>query len=123
MWKIILFFCVLILSLLGLTELLHRIWMLILKPKTDAQKFLVVMLKDKNAQQQFNYAQEHLRWSGHECAQKLIAVDCGLTEKIHINCNGDCSCCNSTEICSYNEILDMIKRENVFNDTSSGELL
>lgn len=123
MWKIILFFCVLILSLMGLTELLHKIWMFMLKPKTKAEKYLVVLLKDKNAQQQLNYAQEHLRWTGEECAQGLIAVDCGLTKKVNISCNGDCRCCHNTKIYGYNEILDIIKRENVFNDAGSAELL
>ncbi len=123
MWEIFLFFCVLILSLIGLCEILHRLWMLILKPKTDAQKFLILLLKDENAQQQLNFAQEHLRWAGKECANGIIAVDCGLKKKPKIVCNGDCRQCNSTKIFTYDEILQMVKRENVFNDTDSAKQL
>lgn len=123
MWKIILFFCVLVLSLFGLTELLHKAWMMILKPKTMAKRFLVVLLNDDNAQQQLNYTQEYLRWSGDECATELIAINCGVKDKLLASCNGKCSICGKTKVYNYNEILDLVKRENVFNDTSSAEQL
>lgn len=123
MWEILLYFIILILSLIGFSELLHKTWMLILKPKTYGEKFLVLLLKDKNAQQQLNFAQEHLRWAGSECARGIIAVDCGLEKKVEVKCNGDCRCCGNTKIFTYEEILELVKRENVFNDTDPARQL
>ena len=110
MWKIILIFIVLIFSLLGLAELLHRIWMGILKPKTLARSFLVVLLEDANACEQLVYAAEHLRWCGRECAEGVIAVDCGLDAELLDRCSQFSGADNEVKIYSLNKLSDIIKK-------------
>ena len=67
-----------LLTIVGLSEIIHMACSFVLKPKTIAQKFLVIVLTENDAENQTLEALEEMRWQGTRYAETLVAV----TEKL-----------------------------------------
>ncbi len=66
-------------SVIGLSELLHRLWLYLLRPKS-APNFIVTLLDGEYAAEQVTATLEDMRWNGRKSACMLIGVDCGLPD-------------------------------------------
>ena len=80
MFEILILVLLLFLAVLGLSELLHRFWMFLLRPQKP-RIFLVTILDDTCAEEQIFSALEDMRWNGKNNACFLIGVDCGLSDE------------------------------------------
>lgn len=72
---------VLLLAVLGLSELMHGINLRITAPRRRAVTYSVVFLTDEDAEQQLSFAVEQQRWLGRAYSDYIIAVNNGLSEK------------------------------------------
>lgn len=80
MFEIIMLVFALFLSIIGLSELMHRLWMALIRPK-GAENFLITCLSGDTSVEQVSAALEELRWQGKNCATLLIGIDIGLNEE------------------------------------------
>ena len=80
MFEILVLSFVFFLAILGLGELLHKVWMFLLRPK-KMNNFLVLVLDDSCAAEQITAALEDIRWNGKNSARFLIGIDNGLSEE------------------------------------------
>lgn len=71
---------VLLLAVLGLSELMHGINLRITAPRRRAVTYSVVFLTDEDAEQQLSFAVEQQRWLGRAYSDYIIAVNNGLNE-------------------------------------------
>lgn len=71
--KIILTFLVLILSVIGLSEVLHNLKLFLLKPKS-ADTFVVCPLNDEFSVLKLKYVIEKMRWNKINYAEQIVAV-------------------------------------------------
>ncbi len=76
--RYIFLFCVLILSVLGLAELMHIIKSALLVGKNRAKTYSLLFLSDENADRQLLYAAEQQLWLGKNYSDCIIAVNKGL---------------------------------------------
>ncbi len=76
----------LLLALFGLTELLHRLRIFLLRPAPHPVCALT-LLCDETAVQQLCAELDELHWGGGcVAARRLIAVDCGLSDAVAADC-------------------------------------
>ena len=108
MFEIILIILALFLSSVGVAELLHRLWMHILRPK-NLKCFLVVPLCDESTEQ-VTAVLEEMRWYGKNYADVLIGVDVGLTENERKRCKEIEALTTNFVLCDVNKIEEVIKR-------------
>lgn len=62
MWLVLTVSFVTVTSILGITEILRRFWLFIMRPKGTPPAIMVVNLKEDIAVQQLRYALEFLSW-------------------------------------------------------------
>ena len=84
--KILLFFIVLALFILGLCEFLHFLKLLIIFPKRKMHSTLVVMLKEETAEKQIIFSGEQLKWLGNKYADRVIIVAENLSSSTLAEC-------------------------------------
>ncbi len=82
------FLCIVtvLLAIVGLSELVHWLSYMILKPKVKPHKQLIVYLNDQDAEQQLLSIIEELRWQGKRYADSLVAVTGDLSDEKKIIC-------------------------------------
>lgn len=81
MCMLILLSIAVITMLVGITELIRRLWLYIITPKDAPPKLLAVFLKDDTAIQQLRAAAEYISWEGPKTFYGVAAVDAGLSEE------------------------------------------
>mgnify|MGYP003297214811 CR=1 FL=1 len=81
MWTVISVCLIVIVSMVGVTEILRTIWLYLMRPKEDPPKIMVVFLKESIAIQQLNSAMEQLTWEGLRSFNLIAGIDCGLSDK------------------------------------------
>ncbi len=75
-----------LLSIVGLSELVHWVCYMILRPKAKPQSILLTVLTEDEAENQVLAAIEELRWHGTHYADTLVAVTVNLSESKKIIC-------------------------------------
>ena len=108
MFEIILIVIALFLSAIGVGELLHRLWMHVLRPK-NLKCFLVVPLCD-DATEQITAVLEEMRWYGKNYADILIGIDAGLPENERKRCKEIETLTTNFVFCDADKIKEVIKR-------------
>ena len=108
MFKVILILIALFLSAVGIGELLHRLWMHILRP-SDLKCFLVVPLCDI-ATEKVTAVLEEMRWYGKNYADVLIGVDVGLSDGERKSCKEIEALTSDFVLCDADEVEGIIKR-------------
>ncbi len=63
-----------LLAVVGLSELVHFLCYIVLKPKTKPRTVLVTYLTEADAEQQLLSVVEEMRWQGNKYAEALVAV-------------------------------------------------
>ncbi len=81
MWTVLAVCFVVVVSVVGITELLRRFWLYIMRPKGDLPRVMVVFLKEDIAVQQLRSAIEHLSWESTNSFCAVAAIDCGMDEE------------------------------------------
>lgn len=81
MWTVTAVCLVVITSVFGITELLRRFWLFLMRPKDDPPKGMLIFLKDDICFEQLHSATEYLAWEGKKQFFFISAIDCGLSEK------------------------------------------
>ena len=84
--KYLLFFVILILAILGLSEFLHILKLLFILPKFKMHTQLYIGLQEDTALKQIAFAGEQLLWLGNKYAENVFAVGDGLTEEMLFEC-------------------------------------
>lgn len=79
--KFILFLVVLVLSMLGLAELIHTVKLKIMASNKRGITYSVLLLSDESPESQLMFAAEQQLWHGSFYADYLIAVNTGLSDK------------------------------------------
>ena len=104
-----LFALIIILAVIGLSDILHRVWMIFFKPRHE-KNILLLLLNDENAVEQISTAIQQAHWYGREFAEKIIGVDMGLSAQQAQYCQ---SFCIENEIfifCKHEELEKTIER-------------
>ncbi len=86
MAEFFIFICLVLLALLGLSEAIHMLFCRILKPKSQAERVLLLYLTEDGAEQQLMYALEQKRWNGCTYADKIVAVTGKLSAEVKHTC-------------------------------------
>lgn len=86
MFEIFIITAALVLSILGLSELVHMLCVFVLKPKKPAKQILCIVPDGTFAQQQIMLALHELRWYGKGYADELVVISSGLTESEKEDC-------------------------------------
>lgn len=108
MIEAILIVVIVFLSVVGIGELMHRIWMAVIKPN-KAKNILITALTDDCAVEQVQAALEEVRWLGKGYAQVVIGVDFGLCNEILFRCRKLQEENTDLVICSVEELPEIIK--------------
>ena len=87
MLETLLFIVVFVLSVIGLSDLIHWIWISIIKPKSRFKKTLLCYLSGEFACLQLKIAYEELLWHGKSYADDLIAIDYNIEESVFSHCS------------------------------------
>ena len=104
MFKVFVFAVVIFLAILGLSELLHRLWMLLLRPE-KTKNYLVTVINNTFPGEQILATLEELRWRS-DGTKILIGIDAGLSDESVNICkafereNSDFYLCKPEEIWS-----------------------
>ncbi len=72
---------IVIMMITGITELLRRFWLYLIRPKGDTPKIMLIFLKDDIFKEQLQSALEYLSWEGNKNFVSVAAIDCDLTEE------------------------------------------
>ncbi len=86
MLETLLFIVVFTLSVIGLSDLIHWVWIRIIKPKGRLKKTLLCYISGDFADLQLKIAFEELLWYGKSYADELIAVYCNIEESVFSRC-------------------------------------
>ena len=80
MWTVISVSLVVIFSVLGITEILRRFWLFLMRPKGTPSAVMVIYLREDIAVQQLRYALEFLSWEkqGDFSAVAVITAELSL---------------------------------------------
>ena len=81
MWMIISVCFVTVTAILGITEILRRFWLFIMRPKDSPSAIMVVYLKEDIAIQQLRYAIEFISWEKQGDFSLLAVVTNRLSEE------------------------------------------
>ncbi len=74
MFEIIIFVAILFLSAIGVSTVMGRLWLFLVKPKQRALTKLLVMLDEDDYQMQIGYEFEKYKWYGTNLADKIVFV-------------------------------------------------
>lgn len=87
MFEAIILTIVFLLAIVGLSELLHRIWLFFLRPSGLQNKnYLLIFVDDETAPQQIREGLEKIRWAGQKEFSALVCVDNGMDAKTRNIC-------------------------------------
>ena len=75
-----------VLSLLGLSELVHMLSLFILKPRQRAKTVLVLMPTENYAEEQIQSALQQMSWYGKSYADYLTVLTDNLSEESKTRC-------------------------------------
>lgn len=78
MIEIILMTVTLFFAAVGLGEVLHRLWICLIRPQ-KTEKHLIIRLNEKCAAEEISAALEEIRWYGENYAKTLIGVGDNLS--------------------------------------------
>lgn len=81
MWLVLSVCFVTFTAIVGITEILCRFWLYLMKPKDTPLAVMVIYLKDDIAVQQLRYALEFLSWEKRGTFSALAVVTKNLSEK------------------------------------------
>ena len=109
MFKTILILIALFLSVVGLGEIMHRIWMCFLRPK-GVKNFLIMPLSDGQSANKVTAQLEELRWYGKNYADCLIGVDTGMPVSEIMICKEIEENCSDFLLCNIDELSEIIKK-------------
>ena len=70
-----------LLAIVGLSELVHYLCYLVLKPKTKPRTVLVIYLTETDAEGQLLSVIEEMRWHGNRYAASVIALTGELSDE------------------------------------------
>ncbi len=96
-----------VLAVSGLAELLHFLRLLLCRPKKQKNIYSLVLLKSGDAVNQLNFALAQQKWYGSFYADKIIAVNDGLSES-ELECCRSITDCENAVICNSDALLDVI---------------
>ena len=71
MWLVLSVCFVTVTAILGITEILRRFWLFIMRPKGTLPAIMVISLKEDVAVQQLRYALEFLSWEKRAIFHRL----------------------------------------------------
>ncbi len=86
MLETLLFIVVFSLSVIGLSDLIHWIWLSIIRPKEKPKKTLLCYLCGEFADLQLRIVFEELLWYGKTYADDLVAIDYDIDESALSRC-------------------------------------
>lgn len=81
MWMVISVSFVVIAAILGVTEILRRFWLFLMRPKQTPPAIMVITLKKDIAVQQLRYALEFLSWEKSGDFSLVAVITSNLDEK------------------------------------------
>ena len=81
MWTVISVCFIVLTSILGITEMLRRFWLFLMRPKDAPLAIMVINLKEDIAVQQLRYALEFISWEKQGDFSMLAVVTDGLGKK------------------------------------------
>ena len=84
--KYILLFCVMVLSVLGLSELIHMIKTGLNSSGKGAISYSLLILTDDNPERQLIFAAEQQLWLGRAYSDLIIGLDTGLSDESNKAC-------------------------------------
>lgn len=82
----LLLFCVLLLSVFGLCEILHLIKLRFIFKKRKMHSTLFLILEKDTAKNQLCFAGEQYFWLGTKYAEKIVAIGNGLDDETATEC-------------------------------------
>ncbi len=104
------FSAVIILAIIGLSEILHRFWLYLMRPK-PLKNILITVLDDECAPEQVSAILEDIRWNGSNNAALLIGIDNGLSKKQLDACAAIENLCSDFVVATKETVWDeIIKR-------------
>lgn len=81
MWTVIAVSFVVLTSVLGITEMLRRFWLFLMRPKNAPMAVMVIHLKEDIAIQQLRYALEFISWEKKGDFSMLAVITSSLSAK------------------------------------------
>ena len=81
MWLVLSISFVTFTAILGITEILRRFWLFIMRPKGTPPAVMVVKLKEEFAVQQLRYALEYVSWERKGDFSSVALITTELSEK------------------------------------------
>ncbi len=79
--EVFIFLCLVVLSVIGLCDLMHYIKLLLLKPSKRVDSTLLIKLSGENDFENLNYILEKFRWQGSNLAKRVVCIFNDTTEK------------------------------------------
>lgn len=83
MWLVLSVSFVTFTAVLGITEILRRFWLFLMRPKGTPSAVMVVKLKEEFAVQQLRYALEFLSWERKGDFSYVAVIPSELSEKTY----------------------------------------
>lgn len=83
MWLVLSVCFVTVTAILGITEILRRVWLFMMRPKGTPPAVMVVNLKEDVAVQQLRYALEFLSWEKKGDFSSVAVITNGLSDKTY----------------------------------------
>ena len=114
MMETVLFLVVFLLSVIGLSELIHGVWIALIKPKTKQKKILLCVLCGDLADLQLKSAYEEMIWHGRSYADELIGVELTVDEQVLKRCK-EFAECKDIKIIKKNELNGVLDGEQCRN--------
>ena len=74
--SVIVLLLILLLSVIGLCDIIHSIKLALLKVKNGKNKLMFCVLKDESSELSLRYVIEQHKWSGKQFADKIVVVNC-----------------------------------------------
>lgn len=81
LWTVLTACFIILVSVVGIAELLRLVWLYLMRPKDDPPRILVVFLKDGIALQQLRSAIEYVSWEGQNFFGKIALIDDALSSR------------------------------------------
>lgn len=106
MIKTVIFASVIILSMIGLGDVLHRLWMLFYK--TKGKKIILLPLENNTAAMQIKEAAAQLRWYGRDFADTIVCISDCLDDAENEECRLLCGNSDVLKLYAFNEAKDFI---------------
>ena len=108
MLMVILYAAAIVLSLVGLVEIIRTAALFLLSERESPEQLLIVLLNDENAEAALRSALERLKIMGRRSCRQIIAVDTGLSEASAEICRKFCDDCGCIALCSSESLYELI---------------